>query len=47
MAGDGYGDPRALIARDGPLMRDPNVSLYECCGVHFPELPRWFLTGRA
>jgi hypothetical protein len=40
-----YGDPpdlRRLIASDCPRMRDPHVSIYERCGVHFPELPQWF-----
>jgi hypothetical protein len=37
----------ALIAHECPRMRDPHVSIYERRGVHFPELPRWFLTGRA
>jgi hypothetical protein len=31
-----------LIAHDCPRMRDPSVSVYERCGVHFPELPKWF-----
>jgi hypothetical protein len=25
-------------------MLNPAVSIYERCGVHFPELPKWFLT---
>jgi hypothetical protein len=26
-------------------MQNPAVSIYERCGVHFPELPHWFLTA--
>jgi hypothetical protein len=38
-----YGDLRKLIAHDCPRMRDASVSIYERCGVMFPELPKWFL----
>ena len=33
-------DPRAAIAADCPRMRNPAASIYDRCGVHFPELPR-------
>jgi hypothetical protein len=36
------GSLRELIAHDCPRMRDPSVSIYERCGVMFPELPKWF-----
>jgi len=26
-------------------MQNPHVSLYERCGAHFPELPRWSRLG--
>jgi hypothetical protein len=35
-------DLRRLIAHDCPRMQDPSVSIYERCGIHFPELPKWF-----
>lgn len=41
---DDHGDLCALIAHDCPRMQNPSVSIYERCGVHFPELPKWFLT---
>lgn len=41
---DDHGDLGALIAHDCPRMQNPSVSIYEQCGVHFPELPKWFLT---
>jgi hypothetical protein len=44
--GTGMLDLLAIIAADCPLMRNPSTSIYDRCGVHFPELPRWFLTGR-
>jgi len=31
----------AIIAHDCPRMRDPSVSIYGCCGLHSPELPKW------
>ena len=37
-----YGDLRALIAHDCPKMQKPPTDIYDRCGVHFPELPRWF-----
>jgi hypothetical protein len=37
-----YGDLRAIIAHDCPRMREPQASIYELCGMMFPELPRWF-----
>jgi len=37
-------DLRAIIAADCPRMKNPAPSMYERCGVHFPELPSWFLT---
>lgn len=40
---DDHGDLCALIAHDCPRMRNLSASIYERCGVHFPELPRWFL----
>jgi hypothetical protein len=40
--GDGDHELRRLIAHDCPRMLDPSVSIYERCGVHFPELPKWF-----
>ena len=41
--GTGVLDLCAIIAADCPRMRNPSTSIYERCGVHFPELPRWFL----
>jgi hypothetical protein len=41
--GDGVLDLCAIIAADCPKMRN-STSMYDRCGVHFPELPRWFLT---
>ena len=41
---DDHSDLCALIAQDCPRMQNPAVSIYERCGVHFPELPRWFMT---
>jgi hypothetical protein len=38
---DGY-DLRWQIAHDCPRMQNPSVNIYELCGVHFPELPKWF-----
>jgi hypothetical protein len=40
---ENYGDLRKLIVHDCPRMQDPSVSIYERCGVMFPELPKWFL----
>jgi hypothetical protein len=40
--GDDPPNLRGLIAHDCPRMRDPSVSIYERCGVRFPELPKWF-----
>jgi hypothetical protein len=37
-----YGDLRVIIAHDCPKMRNPTQDIYDRCGVHFPELPRWF-----
>jgi hypothetical protein len=37
-----YGDLRAIIAHDCPKMQNPTADIYDRCGVHFPELPRWF-----
>ena len=42
--GTGVLDLCAIIAADCPRMRNPSTSIYELCGVHFPELPRWFLS---
>jgi hypothetical protein len=39
---DGYGDLRRLIAADCPRMQKPSADIYDRCGVHFPELPKWF-----
>ncbi len=39
---EGYGDLRQIIAHDCPRMREPQASIYELCGVMFPELPKWF-----
>jgi hypothetical protein len=39
---DDYGDLRRLIAHDCPKMQNPPADIYDRCGVHFPELPRWF-----
>ena len=44
---DDHCDLLALIAHDCPRLKNPHVSMYERCGVHFPELPRRFLTGQA
>ncbi len=33
---------RELIAHDCPRMREPQASIYDLCGVMFPELPKWF-----
>jgi hypothetical protein len=40
---DGY-DLRWLIAHDCPKVQNPtaDIYIYDRCGVHFPELPRWF-----
>jgi hypothetical protein len=35
--GTGVLDLRAIIAHDCPRMRNPAVSMYERCGVHFPS----------
>jgi hypothetical protein len=35
-------DLRRIIAHDCPRMREPQASIYELCGVMFPELPKWF-----
>jgi len=32
-----------IIAAYCPKMRNPSTSIYDRCGVNFPELPRWFL----
>ena len=39
---DDYGDLRAIIAHDCPKMQKPSSDIYDRCGVHFPELPKWF-----
>jgi hypothetical protein len=39
---DDHGDLRAAIAHDCPRMQKPQASIYELCGVMFPELPKWF-----
>jgi hypothetical protein len=36
------GDLAALIAHDCPKMQNRSADIYDRCGVHFPELPRWF-----
>ena len=36
--GSGVLDLRAIIAADCPRMRNPSTSIYDRCGVHFPEL---------
>lgn len=41
---DDHGDLCALIAHDCPWMQNPSVSIYDRCGVHFPELPKWLPT---
>ena len=41
--GTGVLDVCAIIAADCPRMQNRSTSIYELCGVHFPELPRWFL----
>ena len=41
--GDGVLNLRAIIAHDCPRMQNPSASIYDRCGVNFPELPRWFL----
>jgi hypothetical protein len=33
---------RQIIAHDCPKMQNPSSDIYDRCGVHFPELPRWF-----
>jgi hypothetical protein len=40
--GSGVLDLRAIIAADCPKMRNRSASIYDRCGVHFPELPHWF-----
>ena len=35
-------DLRQIIAHDCPRMLNPSVSIYELCGGHFPDLPKWF-----
>jgi len=42
--GSGVLDLCAIIAADCPKMRNPSASMYDRCGVHFPELPRWFMS---
>ena len=42
--GAGVLDLCAIIAADCPKMQNPSPSIYDRCGVHFPELPRWFLS---
>jgi hypothetical protein len=44
--GSGVRDLRAIIAADCPRMRNPSTPIYERCGAHFPDLPRWCRTGR-
>jgi len=44
-AGDGVLDLGAVVAHDCPRMQNPAASIYERCGVHFPELPRLFMRG--
>jgi hypothetical protein len=40
-------DLRAIIAAECARMKNPSTLIYERYGMHFfPELPRWFLTGR-
>jgi hypothetical protein len=31
-----------LIAADCPKMQKSSSDIYDRCGVHFPELPKWF-----
>jgi len=40
--GDDPPNLKALFAHDCPRFTNPSVSIYERCGVHFPELPEWF-----
>jgi hypothetical protein len=40
--GTGVLDLCAIIAADCPRMVNPAT---DRCGVHFPELPRWFSAG--
>jgi hypothetical protein len=35
-------DLRRVIAHDCPKMQKSSSDIYDRCGVHFPELPRWF-----
>jgi len=44
--GAGVLDLCAIIAADCPRMH-PSTSIYGRCGVNFPELSRWFLSGQA
>ena len=40
---DDHSDLCALIAHDCPRML--TISIYDRCGVHFPELPSLFMRG--
>jgi len=44
--GSGVLDLCAIVAADCPRMKNRSASMYDRCGVHFPELPRWFMTPR-
>jgi hypothetical protein len=41
--GDDPPNLKAIIAHDCPRLLNPSVLIYERCGVHFPELPKWFI----
>jgi len=37
-------DLSAIIAADSSRTQNLSASVYDRCGVHFPELPRWFMS---
>jgi hypothetical protein len=39
---DDHGHLAPLIAHDCPKILNPSANIYDRCGVHFPELPKWF-----
>ena len=41
--GTGVLDLCAIVAADCPRMQNRSASIHDLCGVHFPELPKWFL----
>jgi hypothetical protein len=41
--GEGFGIPKLLRLLSEDCAKRASVSTYDLCGVHFPELPRFFL----